>query len=454
MAGQAVRSAAGRLLPLVVGTIGLVACGALVLAFAFRHNLRLDLTPQRTYTLSSHARSVVRALDRDVVITAFVRSEDPRTPLLKDLLWRVAAESPRIRYAFVDLNRSPALAQRYGIDRYGALVIESGGRRRDVANPSEGLLVGALLRVTRDRERIVYFVTGHGEASPGSTDRKRGGSVARRALEDELFAVRELSLLSAPVPADATVVVIAGPRKDYLAEEIAHLEAYVARGGALLLLLEPETPRSVAALAARYGIVPLEQIVVDPERRLASGEGFTILVSGLAPQFPVTRMLEAPPVFSYARPLEVRPDAAGWPQGFLETGAAAFAVQPGAVGDTPVAARRGRLVLGAAVQPEPPGGEAGTGRPSGRLIVYGDADFATNGMIEYLGNKDLLVNSANWLVRDESLIAARAQEKERGREQLFVTATQGRMAFWLAAVVQPGVFLAAALTVFLRRRMR
>lgn len=452
MAGAPVTRGAGRIVPLLVGTIGLLGCAGVVLALTYRHNLRLDLTAERRYTLSTHARQILRALDRDVHITAFVRSEDPRTPTMKDLLWRVSSETPRVRYEFVDLNRSPALARQYGIDRYGALVIESSGRRRDVGNPSEGLLMSGILAVTRERERVVYFVTGHGERSPNDTDRKAGYSTAMRALEEELFKVRELPLVGPTgVPADATVVVIAGPRKDYFPEEITRLDAYVARGGDLLLMLDPESPPSIAALAARYGITPLDEVVVDPERRLAAGEGVTFLVSGLTPSFLVSGTLEAPPVFSYARPLSLVRDADPSPIGFLQSGAASYTIAPGTAAGARPLGSVGARTLGAAVIVTLPGAE-GDGK-AGRVIVYGDADFAANGVIEYLGNKDLLINSVNWLARDESLISARAQHKEVGREQFFVTDTQGRMAFWLAAVVQPAVFLIVGVAIFVRRRL-
>ena len=86
------------------------------------------------------------------------------------------------------------------------------------------------------------------------------------------------------------------------------------------------------------------------------------------------------------------------------------------------------------------------------MIVVGDSDFVTNGIIDYLGNKDLFVNSINWLARDESLLSARAQSKEVGREQFFVTETQGAWSFWLATILQPAFFFAAGALVFLRRR--
>lgn len=436
----------GRILPLVVGTIGLVACGAAILVLTFRHNVRVDLSPQRSYTLSTHAKKILNELPRDVQLTVFIRSEDPRTPQLKDLLWRITQQTPRVTYEIVDLNRSPALAKRYGVDRYGAIVVESGGKRRDVSNASEAMLMGALLSVTRDRDRVVYFVTGHGERSPDDGDRKAGMSVAKNALLDEQFTVRTLPLMQTEsVPIDATVVVMAGPRKDYLPGELTQIQGYVGRGGNLLVMLEPESPPSIAAFVAGLGVSAPPRVVVDPDRRLAGGEGVTLMVSDLLSSFLVSGTLEAPPVFSYARPLGLVTPEAGDAIRFLTTSPASWTSSP----DDPRATKPtdeipGAKLVGAAL--------VSTEQRRGRTIVIGDSDFATNGMIEYLGNRDLLVNSISWLAKDESLLSARAQSKEAGREQFFVTETQGAWSFWLATVLQPAVFFGAGALVFLRRR--
>lgn len=439
-----------RVLPLLLGALGLLACAGMTLILSYRHNIRIDLTPQRSYTLSDHARKILAALDRDVAITVFVRSGDPRTPIVKDLLWRIGTATQRVSYEFVDLNRFPVRARQYGVDRYGAVVVESGGRRRDISNPTEGLLMGAILGVTRVRDHVVYFVTGHGERSPENADRQEGYSTAKRALQDELFTVRELALIgpAGAVPPDASVVVIAGPRKDYLPEEIRRLDAYLAGGGNLLALLDPQSPRTVAGIVRWYGVAPRDSVVVDPEHRLAAGEGVTILVPGLEQSFLVSRSLEAPPVFAQACSLEIGTEVEESAIAFLKTGPASYEVASSGA-ESP---HHGPLVVGVAIVPA-----AGGGRDPGRVgrrIVYGDADFASNAVIDYLGNKDLLVNSINWLVRDDSLIAARTQGKERGREQFFVTQEQQRLAFWLATVVQPSVLLIAGLIVFVRGRLR
>jgi ABC-type uncharacterized transport system involved in gliding motility auxiliary subunit len=271
-------------------------------------------------------------------------------------------------------------------------------------------------------------------------------SVAKTTLLDEQFVVRTLPLMrTESIPIDATVVVMAGPRKDYLPGEIEQIQGYLARSGNLLVMLDPETPASVASFVARVGLTSPEKVVVDPEKRLAGGEGVTLMVADLLPSFLVSGTLEAPPVFSYARPLTVVDASRDSVIRFLTTSAASSAIAPSEVGrQSGAAAPTGPQLVGAAVVPA-------EGR-GGRVIVLGDSDFATNGIIDYLGNKDLLVNCINWLARDESLLAARAQSKEVGREQFFVTETQGALSFWLATVLQPAAFFAAGTWVWFRRR--
>src|SRR5439155_24895874 len=118
------------------------------LLLRYRMPLPIDLTHEPMYPLWPYGQRILDGLDLEVRVTAFVRSAVPHTPFLKDLLWRVVNASRRVHYDFVDLTRSPDLARQYGIERYGALVVESDGHRRDISNPSEGTLVSAVLAVT------------------------------------------------------------------------------------------------------------------------------------------------------------------------------------------------------------------------------------------------------------------------------------------------------------------
>ena len=77
-------------------------------------------------------------------------------------------------------------------------------------------------------DRPIYTLTGHGECSIDNTDRHIGCSLMRDALSLESFLVAKLSLVGgAEIPADADVLVIPGPKSDFLEVETATLAGWV-----------------------------------------------------------------------------------------------------------------------------------------------------------------------------------------------------------------------------------
>ena len=129
----------------LTATLGLAAALFMLQVILSHYTWRLDLTPEKRFTLSDHARRVLTGLDRDVRVIAFLRSDDARNAEIEDLLTRVRNVSPHVQYSVVDVNRNPAVAREYGVDNYGSLVVESDGRRKDFASPREDILVEAIL---------------------------------------------------------------------------------------------------------------------------------------------------------------------------------------------------------------------------------------------------------------------------------------------------------------------
>src|SRR5437762_14135382 len=80
-----------------------------------RRAWRLDLTPERRYTLSDQGRKVLDGLPADVHVMAFLRAQDPRNLFIRDLLRQVTARNPRVRVEDLDVSRSPALAGEFGV---------------------------------------------------------------------------------------------------------------------------------------------------------------------------------------------------------------------------------------------------------------------------------------------------------------------------------------------------
>lgn len=446
--------ALGAWMRIVLGTLALVALFAVVLATLYRYDLRIDLSTEQRYSLSQHAAQLLATLPADVELTAFLRSQNPRNPYIRDLVRRVANASPRVRWEEVDVNRSPARAHQHGVTSYGAVVVRGGGRERVLANPREQNLMWAILQVTRDQPKTVYFVTGHGERSPGDRDRLRGYSEAATRVGEEFYHVRAVTLQRvAEIPTDATVLVIAGPRAGFTPEDVARFADYLAGGGRILLLLDGLEDAGLDEFLAGYGIAAPAATVVDPENRMFGGEFVTLQIPADATDHPIALGLGAAPVLSRVRPVEPGPVVAGIAVvPVLRTGPGAWAtpdadvLRRGAPTFVPGRDRRGPLTVGVEAQ------LPASGERQGRLIVYGSAEFATNFFLDREGNADLLLNTINWLAGEEGLIAPRTLRKERGTEQLLVLGEQGARIFWLAVVVVPGFFVALGVIQSVRQR--
>ena len=72
--------------------------------------------------------------------------------------------------------------------------------------------------------------------------------------------------------------------------------------------------------------------------------------------------------------------------------------------------------------------------------------------IEFLGNKDLLINTVDWLAREPQAISRRPRMQELGVNQFYVSSEQGDRLFWITAVLEPVLFAAIGLVLAARRR--
>jgi ABC-type uncharacterized transport system involved in gliding motility auxiliary subunit len=89
-------------------------------------------------------------------------------------------------------------------------------------------------------------------------------------------------------------------------------------------------------------------------------------------------------------------------------------------------------------------------KPETRLAAFGDSDFAANAYLGIEGNRDLFMNTVNWLAQQENLIAIRP--KEASDRRITMTAVQANTVAWMSIIVIPAlVFLTGAYTWWRRR---
>jgi hypothetical protein len=451
---------------LLANVAGIIVVFAFIEALSYRHNARLDLTPGKFYTLSQHSLRILDQIDKDVKIVGFFGREDARNNYLRDLFWRIEDRQPKIKTRLVDLNRNPALARSYQADAYGSVVVECGARRKVFSNAREEILMAAILQVTRDYEKTVYFLTGHGEADTNDSDRNKGFTTLKNVLQQEFYHVKPLVLFAGQqIPADAAAIVVAGPRRDFSPDEELKLDHYLRSGGSMLVLLDPGASPSMAAFLHRYHIDLPAEIVGESDYELSAGEAVTSLIPEKNRESSVTSIPDHP-LFSLFGPIDVQPDDSGDVDvlPLLSTSKDSWAMRVSGKDlpenlefDAKRGDRRGPFVVGVSVAVRianaEPAKEDQSVRKAGRMIVYTDSDFANNQFIERLGNRDLVINSVNWLALEDTLIGVRPERRVSGKEQFYLSSRQNRMLFTLGVIAEPALFVILGGLVFVRRRM-
>jgi ABC-type uncharacterized transport system involved in gliding motility auxiliary subunit len=83
-------------------------------------------------------------------------------------------------------------------------------------------------------------------------------------------------------------------------------------------------------------------------------------------------------------------------------------------------------------------------------VVFGDSDFAANQLLDQYRNKDLFVNSANWLLGDVEAISVRPNKSRPSRVEL--TAEQLSKIRYLALFVLPEAIAFAGVYAWWARR--
>src|SRR4030095_15002711 len=234
-----------------------------------RRNTRWDLTTNRQYSLSEQTVKLAQGLKGPVKFTVFAQPEifDRSRPRLES--YRYASSQVQVEY--VDAVKNPMLATAQKVDTIPTLIIEYMGRTERVSTDAEQDLTNALIKLLNPTMRKVYFLSGHGEKDPASSER-RGYSGIGDALKRDNYQFDKLVLAQTnEIPSDATMIVVAGPRTDILEQEQPILEEYLSKKtGKLLVMLDPPdnfkqpTPMPrLRGLLKEWAIDAIESVVVD-----------------------------------------------------------------------------------------------------------------------------------------------------------------------------------------------
>jgi ABC-type uncharacterized transport system involved in gliding motility auxiliary subunit len=417
---------------------------------ASQNNKSFDSTTNKRYTLSEETKKVVGGLKSNVSINYFDKSTNFSRS--KDLLDRYANLSGKLKVNYIDPDKKPDQARMAGIKNYGSIVVENGLKKEEAKSLTEEEITGALIRTVKTVTNTACFASGSGELSTEATDRN-GISEFKNALEKSSFKTQVISFFEkTEVPPACTVLIIAGPKRDYLQAAVDGIKKFLDGGGKALFLIDPAIDfgkgdsnsgsPTLAKMLEGYGVTLDNDLVID-----ASGVG---QLFGFNEASPIVSKYESHPivnpmsgtatVFPISRSLEVKSPA----EKLFQTSANSYATTKltPPISIDPAKDKKGPFTLAAA--------ETVNGK--GRFVVVGSSSAAANQIfgISQVGNRDLFLNMMNWLTADEDLISIRPKDPEDRR--ITMTRSQMTMLFYTSVVFFPLIIIISGVGVWWRRR--
>jgi hypothetical protein len=429
---------------------------------SFRQFARWDFSRNKKYELSSMTTNMLKSLKEPVKAVVFF-------PSAQALLGDVSALMKEYEYAskkkfsveYVDpyknLSRARELAEKYKFGSSDNIVIlDYQGKSKFVnaqdmadldmsramygepptvrAFKGEQAITSAVLEITEEKQSKLYFVTGHGEPDlKGEEVTAFSGYAGRLNLKIDPVNLNSVDA----VPADATGLIIFGPKVDYSEREIKLVsDFWTEKNGSLFVLLGPsgKTPR-LDAFLAEQGIAPRNDLVLKTGKVLArtstggvalqtgimtdphavltpAGKSVTKDLAGITTQLlGPTQSFNIDPAKAQILKLNTTPimesDEGYWGETEFKSG------ETKPVYFDPQKDKIGPVTIGAAIEKgamEDPRVKVDTAR----MVVVGNAGFLTdNGLRLSETGIDIAMNALNWITNRDEMIAGIAPKEKK-----------------------------------------
>ncbi len=400
----------------------------------------VDVTAAQRNTLSLPMQQILSRLDKPLELVAYVPDDATIHVALKKLVGKYRKYKKDIKLEFVNPDLDPARAEADGIQYSGQVLIKLGDKSDKVNSVAEQNMVNVLQRLSRDKPRLVVFLEGHKELSP-LDERSNGLSRLANVLQSKGFSFQPHNLIrTQDIPQDASFVVIAAPKQDYLPAEVKIIEDYIDKGGNLLWLHEPGSLHGLDDIEQQLGLEIHEGTLLDANQALQKMLGIkhpaaiaVIDYGGLD----ITKDLAAHTLFPFATAIlqdpltkdakyhwQYQPFLSTLPTSWLESGEIQGNVKFDDDADIP-----GPLTIGMALTRALQNRDV-----EQRIIVIGDSDFMQNTYLGQGSNLQLASNLFNWLGQDDELISINTVKAKDTRLELPPWALYGSAFFFLVGL--------------------
>lgn len=422
---------------------------------AIRKYKTFDFSMNRVNTLSDQSIQLIKNLKSDLRVIYFYKNGAQETEQLKkafiDLIRKYQDQSPNVKLEFVDVNERPDLTEKYKVQKgTQSVLLEYEGRTNLLTNVSEQELTSALVKVTRDKDKIIYALTGHGEFPIEASQDGQSIAGMKQFVEGNRYQLKVLNLNQTPeIPADCDVLMIIGPKQNFLDLELKTLEAYLKKGGSLIVAIKPKVSAGLDGILAKIGVLPENDYVVtviktpignavDPRQTPVTQFSAS---SQITKPFGKNEML----VMRLPQSLKVTPVNGLTQDPLLKTADSSIGFK-----DLQFTAQQatGSQTVGVEVKGKYPGADEKDG--SFDAIVLGDSELFDDQLFFRNLNRDFVLNSISSLAKEETMISITPKDVQVTKLQMSET----QFVLFIFAFVIPLPLLLFALSGFFWFRRR
>lgn len=445
----------------------------------FKHNKSWDLTSEKLHSLSDQTSEILKGLENSLEFKVFLIKGRPAHDSLRntfDSKIRLYKQAGNVNVTYINPQLEPAISKEYNITESGAIVLEYGEKRTEIDTSSGGIMMGtrvgiteqditnAIIKVTRENDKVLYFLSNHGELDIMSGESK-GGMTLKTELEALSYQVKTLSFIQTEgkIPESADAIFILGPTQPLLKAEIQALEGYLKSGGNLLIAIDPETKHGMDSILDTLGLRYKNEYVIDQMAALLGDVPVTALGVKYSQTSDITKKLAssgAASLFFMVSGFERINDAG---QSFeydevVQTDVTTVSISKltREIGPEDVT-ERGPFSIVYSVTgsfDENDNNEDNDNEEEENkflAIVYGDSDIFSNGRIFQQLNRDLVLNTVSALLRDKDLINIRPKASAQTVMASFTT-TKYRLFNVIPFLLMPVLLIIFGLAVSYRRK--
>lgn len=434
----------------LVSLILLLILFALIAWASTQYKFEQDWTLSGRHTLSNASQQVLEQLDRPIQITAYARDEQSLRDSIRNFVDRYQRIKRDISLDFINPDVVPDQVRELGISVNGELVVRVGDRSEHVKNISEQSLTNAMQRLARGEERLLVFMTGHGERSPRD-QANHDLTLWAEQLTESGFRIEMINLNNTQsLPESTRILVLAGPEVDVFPGEIEIIREYINNGGNVLWLSDPGSQHGLEELSADMGVRFEEGVIIDFAGQMLGIDDPTITLAtpGLYGEHALTEGFEYTTIYPLAQGVKSAEDGEWNATAFitsgdhtwLETGELEGEVNFDAESET-----QGPINIGLALTRE-------LEESQQRIAVIGDGDFLSNTYVQNGGNLEMGNRIVNWLSADDNLISIPARTQPDSTLQF--SKMQTIIIAFGFLVVLPLVLFTTGLIIWWRRRKR